>query len=70
MKYTADNTVRIGKPKKCFVDGVEIRNVIECDTSEGYAIYHLVDEDGNLRIRGGHLETETLYGVVTVEDAD
>lgn len=70
MKYTAANTVGIGKPKICFVDGVEISNVIECDTNEGYAIYHPVDEDGNFRIRGGYPITETIHGVVTVEDAN
>ena len=69
MKYTVENTSAIGKYKRVFVDGVELNSVIECDTSEGYAIYHPVDENGNLRICGDELATETIHGVVTVEDA-
>lgn len=68
MIYTFANTVEIGKPVRVFVDGAEISNVIECDTNEGYAIYHPIDANGNLRICRGYLETETIHGVVTVED--
>ncbi len=69
MKYTVENTVEIGKPKRVFVDGVEINNVIECDTEEGYAIFHPVDEDGNFFLYDERIVTETVRGVVTVEDA-
>lgn len=68
MKYTVENTVEIGKPKRVFVDGVEINNVIECDTEEGYAIFYPVDENGSLRVQEGEFMTETIHGVVTVED--
>lgn len=68
MKYTVENTSAVGRHKRVFVDGVELRNVIECDTSEGYATYHPTDENGNLRICGDDLATETIHGVVTVED--
>lgn len=69
MKYTVENTSEIGNPKRVFVDGAEINNVIECDTEEGYAIFHPVDENGDLRVHGDEIMTETIRGVVTVEDA-
>ena len=69
MKYTTKNTIEIGRPKRVFVDGVEINNVIECNTEEGYAIFHPVDENGDLCVYGGDIMTETIRGVVTVEDA-
>lgn len=68
MKYTVENTSAVGKHKRVFVDGVEISNVIECDTNEGYAVYHPIDTNGNLRICEDYLATETIHGVVTVED--
>lgn len=68
MKYTVENTIKTGNPMRVFVDGVEINNVIECDTEEGYAVFYLVDEEGDLCVCGDEIVTETVRGVVTVED--
>lgn len=68
MKYTVENTSAAGRRKRVFVDGVELRSVIECDTEEGYAIFHPADENGYLRVYGDEIMTETIRGVVNVED--
>lgn len=67
MRYNAQNTAAIGKPKRVFIDGKEIENVVECDTDEGFVKIHLFDESGNAILDGDCIATDTLHGKVTVK---
>lgn len=42
--YSADN----GDRGRVFLDGVELKHVIEVDTCASYAVYSPMDEDGDL----------------------
>lgn len=68
MKYTYENTAKIGKYMRVFLDGVELRNCMECDTDKGYAIICAVDEGSRMVVGpDGEPATERLEGTITVE---
>lgn len=68
MKYTYENTSKIGKHYLVFLDGIQLEACVECDTDKGYAIVYLLDEASKLVVGpDGEAATARLEGVVTVE---
>lgn len=65
--YTAKNP----KHRRCrvFLGGVEMRDVIECDTDEGWLIKFQIGPDGKpvLSSNRAHILRERLTGSVRVE---
>lgn len=68
VKRSADNPRHVGC--RVFIDGVEVMDVIECDTEAGTLTKYARNPDGSFKLDIGKsmIETETLTGVVTVED--
>lgn len=67
MRYTHKNTAAIGCPMDVFLDGVQVDDVTEADTAEGYVIQCKRDGDGHFIIDGdGKVMTTRLNGAVKV----
>ena len=66
MKYTLENTVKIGNPVRVFVNGNEIKNAIEADTSRGEVLTCLDPPRLHKRKRD-EVYFRKLRGAVTVE---
>lgn len=66
MKYTVDNTIKVGKPVDVFLDGEQQTGCIEADDEQGYIIRNKRDENGNLIIEGDEFVRETIHGTVEV----
>lgn len=66
MIYTVDNTWRIGRPLRVFVNGNQVDGVVFADTGKGMVRYM----PRPYRVQKGkdYAYTRTLRGVVTVED--
>lgn len=68
MRYTNENTAKIGKPMDAYLDGVLIDDVLEADTSEGYLIRSVRNAEGFLCLdKNGDLAIERLVGTVVVK---
>lgn len=68
MRYTIENTIKVGKPVAVYLDGVEVNNVIEADTEHGYIIRCKENERGFMYAdSNGDVAAERLTGRVTVE---
>lgn len=67
---TVENTVNRGVNVQIYLDGVEMRHIVEAHLDEGWIDRVKVDQDGNL-VAGGknrdELVIERLWGVVTAE---
>lgn len=68
MKYTVQNTSDIGRHIIVFLNGVEQKDCVECDTEQGYVIKVKKDEKGGFVIENDEIALELLEGVVTVMD--
>ena len=66
--YTASNPLHIGTT--VFLDGIQIRDVTECDTDEGWVVKAKRNDEGRLYAVGDDLAVEKLFGTVTVERPD
>jgi hypothetical protein len=64
--YTSNNPAHIGTV--VFLDGVEIQDVMECDTSDGWVLRMKLNDDGKIYEIDGNLATEKLFGIVTVNE--
>jgi hypothetical protein len=64
--YTSDNPSHIGTV--VFLDGTEVQDVIECDTTEGWVIRTMRNDDGYLCLVGDDVATEKVFGTVTVKE--
>ncbi len=52
---------------RVFLNGTEIKNVLEADDVAGYVIHHPFGDDGKrVRIEGGSFVTERLVGKVEI----
>ena len=60
MKYSGEQ----GDLGVVTLDGNPLKDVIECDPEEGYAVV-FVKKDGRLVIDGDEIRTERVTGVVT-----
>ena len=68
MRYTPENTVKAGKFATVYLDGVEVNNVIEADTEQGYVVRCLVNGKGYFYAdERDEVATERLEGKVVVE---
>lgn len=67
MRYTHENTSKIGQPKDVYLDGVKIDNVQEADDTEGWLIRCVLDADGYIQAgENGDVVVERLTGKVMV----
>lgn len=67
MRYTPENTVKVGKPADVFVDGVAVTHVYEADDVLGYAVVADL-KLGRLQSDGvGGVARKRLEGAVRVE---
>lgn len=67
MRYTVENTSKINRPMAVYLDGVEVNNVIEADTTQGYVVRCKQNERGLLYAdEHGDVATERLTGRITV----
>lgn len=63
MRYTLENTINIGQPKRVFdANGLEWTHVLECDTETGEIIRQKTDENGKIVIdyEMGEVVTERI----------
>jgi len=68
MRYTAENTLEVGRKVTAYLDGVEQHDCSEADTDDGYVICALRNEAGQIyTVDGKTVATETRRGVVRVE---
>lgn len=65
MIYTIENTLAVGRPAKCFVNGNLVDNAFYADTVKGFVLYYPTP----LKIikNGDSIYSRRLKGVVTVE---
>jgi YD repeat-containing protein len=63
---TVENTNRIGRFCRIYLDGTEVKDVTEAHTGEGWLIRYYRDPAGKLIRAGDCFATERLTGVVTV----
>lgn len=54
-------------PARVYLDGVEMTDVLEVHTGEGWVIMFTRDSKGGVVRNGEHILTETRRGTVTVE---
>lgn len=68
MRYTVENTFAIDKPVAVYLDDIEVNNVIEADTEQGYIIRCKENERGFIYAdSNGDVTTERLTGIVVVK---
>jgi hypothetical protein len=65
MNYTADNPAHMGTT--VFIDGVEVYDCVEADTSEGYVVYAKRDKNRCFYADGNHFVLGCCFGVVTAK---
>lgn len=62
-------SVKLGKPNyKVYLEGNLLADCIEADDDENYAICYTTDIKGNYIVIQDYMETETLYGNITLEE--
>lgn len=71
MRYNRENTAAIGVRRECFLDGVKLKHVGECDTEEGWVICAVENADGKIFVNSkNEFVTAKLYGTITVKVID
>tara|TARA_R110000744_G_scaffold375595_1_gene489166 strand:- start:835 stop:1248 length:414 start_codon:yes stop_codon:yes gene_type:complete len=67
-KYSIANPKHFGTV--VFLDGIEVFDVIECDTAEGWLVKYKYNPAGDLAFIGNDILKEKLHGIVTVKEAE
>lgn len=65
--FTHDNTVGCGLRARIFLDGEEMRDVIEADIRGGRVVTLRRGDDGKIILDGEDVATRTVNGAVVVE---
>ena len=66
MKYTAENTMHVGKPVEVYLGDEILKDVYEADPEAGYAIVFVRDDEGHFIVQGEDIQQKWVWGDIKV----